>query len=691
MSNEVAIDLTLNGVGSLKSQLKQLKAAIAEASDPAQMDALAKKAGEVSDRIKDANDAVNVFASGSKFEQISSSFGGIKDSIMSLDFEEAANKAQTFQKVMGGIGKAEITTALKGIGKTVSTLGATFMKLGAQILMNPIFLLVAVITAIVVAVVLFLKKIGVLDNVLAALMSPINALIDGFKELTDWLGLTSYAAEENAEKMSAANKKVQESSKEREAVTSQMYSNQIALLKANGQDTYKTEVQASMSKSLFARERYNSALAAYNAERALGKAADAAKLKDLRKQIADERAIIGNERVNRQVLAITDAKADAAAGAAAAKAAADKKKEYAANRLAAERAIIDNRIALIEDENKREFKETKEKYRRAIDDIKLNDKLTTQEKLTLTNQQFALLAKAEADFNDKQIKIADDKAKEKEKKEKEINDKKKEEAQARFVRFQELTLSESEFKIFQLEDEYEKEMKLAGDNAALKKALTDKLELDITDIEKKAADERIALKEEEEKKKRDAQLKTANDGLQIAEDGVKSIQALGDIAFASKMKNVKKGSKEEEELAKKQFKFNKSMQLAGAVVDAGKAVTASLAAAPLAIGVVPNPVGIANLIATAAMSAANIAKIASTQFTSTSAPATPSTSTGASAPESSVSAFTPGNLFGQNNNQNNVGGSQDTSQNITVTAVVSETEMTSTQTNILKIQKSAQL
>jgi hypothetical protein len=296
--------------------------------------------------------------------------------------------------------------------------------------------------------------------------------------------------------MSAANKKVQESSKEREAVTSQMYSNQIALLKANGQDTYKTEVQASMSKSLFARERYNSALAAYNAERALGKAADAAKLKDLRKQIADERAVIGNERVNRQVLAINDTKADAAAGAAAAKAAADKRKEYAANRLAAERTIIDNRIALIEDENKREFKETKEKYRRAIDDIKLNDKLTTQEKLTLTNQQFALLAKAEADFNDKQIKIADDKAKEKEKKEKEINDKKKEEAQARFVRLQELTLSESEFQIFQLEDEYEKEMKLAGDNAALKKALTDKLELDITDIEKKAADERIALKEE---------------------------------------------------------------------------------------------------------------------------------------------------------------------------------------------------
>jgi hypothetical protein len=691
MSNEVAIDLTLNGVGSLKSQLKQLKAAIAEASDPAQMDALAKKAGEVSDRIKDANDAVNVFASGSKFEQISSSFGGIKDSIMSLDFEEAATKAQTFQKVMGGIGKAEITTALKGIGKTVTTLGSTFVKLGVQILANPIFIIVAVITAIVVAIGLFLKKIGVLDQVLSALMSPINALIDGFKELTDWLGLTSYAAEENAEKMSAANKKVQESSKEREAVTSQMYSNQITLLKANGQDTYKTEVQASMSKSLFARERYNSALTAYNAERALGKAADAAKLKDLRKQIADERAIIGNERTNRQVLAITDTKADAAAGAAAAKAAADKRKEYAANRLAAERAIIDQRIALIQDEATREFKELKEGFKRKDQDIKLNDKLTASEKKILLDQNIALMVQAEVDFRAKQIKIAEDGAKELATKTKELDDKKDEAANERFVRFQELTLSESEFKIFQLEEEFEKEMKAAGKNEALKKALTAKLELDITQIEKDAAADRVLTKEEEEKKKRDAQLKTANDALDIAEDGVKSIQALGDIAFANKMKNVVKGGKAEEDLAKKQFKFNKSMQLAGAVVDAGKAVTASLAAAPLAIGVVPNPVGIANLVATAAMSAANIAKIAATQFTSTSAPASPSTSTGASAPDSSVSAFTPGNLFGQNNNQNNIGGAQDTNQNITVTAVVSETEITANQNNILKIQKSAQL
>jgi hypothetical protein len=564
------------------------------------------------------------------------------------------------------------------------------MKLGAQILMNPIFLLVAVITAIVVAVVLFMKKLGILDDVLKVLMAPLNLLIAGFKELTDWLGLTSFAAEENAEKMSEANKKVQESSKERATAQANMYANEIALAKANGEDTYKLEVEASRAKASEAQIRYNSAKTAFDAEMALGKNADAEKIKELKKQIAEERTIIGNERTSRKILAINDAKADAAAGAAAAKAAADKRKEYAANRLAAERSIIDQRIALIEDETTREFKELKIRFQRQEEDIKANDKLTDKEKAIKVALNLKQMVQAEVEFREKQSKIWNEADAERKKKEKEINDKKKEDANERFVRLQELTLSESEFKIFQLEEEYEKEMKLAGDNAALKKALTDKLELDITQIEKDAAADRIALKEEEEKKKRDAQLKTANDALDIAEDSVNSIQALGDIAFANKMKNVVKGGKAEEDLAKKQFKFNKAMQLAGAIVDAGKAVTASLAYAPLAIGIAPNPIGIANLAATVTTSAANIAKIASTQFTSTNAPAAPSTPSGTSAPESSVPAFTPGNLFGQNNDQNNVGG-QDTNQNITVTAVVSETEITATQNNILKIQKSAQL
>jgi hypothetical protein len=52
------------------------------------------------------------------------------------------------------------------------------------------------------------------------------------------------------------------------------------------------------------------------------------------------------------------------------------------------------------------------------------------------------------------------------------------------------------------------------------------------------------------------------------------------------------------------------------------------------------------------------------------------------------------NLFGSNNNANNVGGEgqqQQQGQNITVTAVVSETEMTTVQKRVNRIQQNAEL
>jgi hypothetical protein len=226
------------------------------------------------------------------------------------------------------------------------------------------------------------------------------------------------------------------------------------------------------------------------------------------------------------------------------------------------------------------------------------------------------------------------------------------------------------------------------------KILKEQQEKELADINKKYADQQAKDSAEAEKKKRDAQLETANNALQIAESSTKAIQAVGDIAFAAKMSKVKKGSKEEEELAKKQFKFNKALQLAGAVVDAGKAITASLAAAPLAVGLVPNPVGIANLVATAAVSAANIAKIASTQFNSggggggqaPSIPQASSTSTTAASPNVSLFGGQAGG-----NGLNDVSAPKEPQTQITVKAVVSETEITNTQQKIDKINQNATL
>ena len=128
------------------------------------------------------------------------------------------------------------------------------------------------------------------------------------------------------------------------------------------------------------------------------------------------------------------------------------------------------------------------------------------------------------------------------------------------------------------------------------------------------------------KKRRDNALAGIQEGLEIAAKGAAATQALGDAVFAHKMANVKKGSKEEEEVARKQFKFNKALQLGGAIIDAGKAITASLAQSPIAIGPVPNPAGIASLAFAATTSAANIAQIAASKFDSPGSATTPSPS-----------------------------------------------------------------
>ena len=110
------------------------------------------------------------------------------------------------------------------------------------------------------------------------------------------------------------------------------------------------------------------------------------------------------------------------------------------------------------------------------------------------------------------------------------------------------------------------------------------------------------------------------------------------------MKNLEKGSAEEEAMAKKQFKFNKALQLGMAVIDAGKAITASLAQAPVAIGPVPNPAGIASLAFAGITSAAQIATIAAQKFQSSGTPTPPPTPSLGGGAESQPPAF---NVVGQ--------------------------------------------
>ncbi len=70
---------------------------------------------------------------------LANSLGGIKDSLLSLDFDEAAQKANVFKSTLGNLDPKAIGGAFKSLTSVIMTVGSAFVSLGATILANPIF------------------------------------------------------------------------------------------------------------------------------------------------------------------------------------------------------------------------------------------------------------------------------------------------------------------------------------------------------------------------------------------------------------------------------------------------------------------------------------------------------------------------------------------------------------------------
>jgi hypothetical protein len=674
--NEVTIPLKLTGVGSMKAELRQLKAEIAAATDPAQMEMLAKKAGEVADRLKDANEQVAVFTAGSKFESVSNSFSAIQGDLASLDFEGAAEKSQVFANNLGKIGKADISGAIKGITSTVKTLGGAFVKLGAQILANPIFLLVAVIVAIVAAIVYFLAKMGLLKKAFDFLMAPINAVIDAFKQLTDSMGLTTYAAEENAEKMGKANERAAESSKLRAEKVADAYDIEIAKAKAAGKDTTDLEKAKSKAISKEADLRLKNTQKEYAALQKIASKDNLEKRKKLREQMAAEKKILADGRKERQLLDIQDAAEQAANDKAAAEKRKENAKAYAKNRLDAERTIKDIEIGLIANDTEREIAANNEKYKRLIEDVKKNENLTGAEKVRLTklynDQKQAELDKAAKTIADAEKKRQADI-------QKAITDNQNAQLQ-REEDFQEqyrmLVMSEKDAELDAIQTKYFEAIALAEQYGLDTKTLEEKRLAELKEVQDKYTKEENQKRLdsiEKAKAERDAKLT-------LASDIVNGISTLGN-AFIKDQKKLEQ--------------FNKASALVQIGIDTAKAISALVAAAnsnPFN-GISAGAAGIAQFASGIIQITTNIAK-AKQLLSNPSGNVTGSTGGSSTASSSSAAALVPQvNLFGQGNNLNTAG--QPKSVNATpsfvVQAVVSETDITNTQSKINKIKQGSEL
>jgi len=174
-------------VQSLKSRLKELKAQLAEATDPKEVERLAKAAGALTDQLQDAGDAAKVFASESKFEQIGTALGGVGGKLRNLDFKGALDQSKLLVSATKGL-------TFKEGAKGIKDLGATLGNVGKALLTNPIFLLGAAIALIVTNFEALTKAGGLVGNIFGSIKEAINGVVKGFQAFTDSIGLTDSKA-----------------------------------------------------------------------------------------------------------------------------------------------------------------------------------------------------------------------------------------------------------------------------------------------------------------------------------------------------------------------------------------------------------------------------------------------------------------------------------------------------------------
>ena len=678
--NEVVIPLKLSGIAALKAELKDLKNQMADAVNPEAFAALADKAGEVQKQINKVNSSINDFKKGSNLDQARASFDGMSQAITDMDFSAAAKESANLKQSLGSLTPADLTKQFTGFISTLKNLGGAFIKLGMTILVNPIFLIVAAVVAIIAVVALVLKSFGKLDDVIKSLMAPINAIIAGFKEFTDWLGITAFAAEENAERTLAANEKVTKSSEDRAARLTADLGREIAEAKAAGEDTTKLEEKLSNTKIKEANNRKKSAKEALDAQKVLGDKADAKKIEDLTKQVAKENEIIKQGYSDKVVAKNTADKKESDDADKKEKEASDKAKAARDKRIAADKASeadIAAAAKVVSDSKKTaqqiELDDLAAAYKKKIDEaVKYKNDTTAlidaqkiQEAEINKKYSDAAKAKDDADKAAKATAMASSHA---------ANIAKIDAYNAELA---ELTDTEEQ----KLYDKYEADKIKFADNELALFNLKKKYEEDTTALKKTEADKQKAIDDAAHAEK----MKNIEAGFKLTQSVGEAIAFMADTNITAQLKKVKKGSKEEEVLLKKQFEQNKKAQLAAAIINAAQAQVSILAQYPKFDGGFAMVAAMAGAAITSAMA---IGKITAASFSGGgSTPDSPDsslTSTTAVAPTAGPQ------LFGQANtgSQVNAGGS---TNNITVTAIVSETEITSSQNHINNIQNNSVL
>ena len=686
--NTSTIELKVNGIAQIKKELRELKGELASATDPKQMAELAAKAGELSDQLKDANERVAVFASGSPFEQTNNALGLMGSQLMSLDFEGAAESSKLFASAAKGINGDMIAKSLKSLSTVVFQVGKAFMSVGLSLLTNPIFLIAAAIIAIVAVIALLMNKLGILKPILDAIgkvfgfiMAIVNAVIEAFKMLTDWLGLTAHAAEESAQRQIAASEKKLAALEKTSESQIDMMDHEIRLAKIQGEDVAIAEAQKQKYIIATTQTRVEELEKQVKLHRRLGdlEAEDLQKLKD---SLEEQKKALREAGQDFEALRLENAKK---VEDNAKKVEENRRKvwenskkvrqEEAKDRLNALRSLQDMELELMDEGIEKELKANKYKYQRLKEDTQANDKLTLDEKTKML-ENLALLESTSRDaINEAAVQAEKDKQA---KINQAVKDSQELAAQAEeeyFEQYRQLTTSKQQLEIDAVNEKY---FQLIED--------AKKYNLDVSALETQQKDELAKINDDYRQKElaKENALKQAK--LDLVSGGLDATQQIIS-AFAGKS----------EAQQKRAFQMQKAVSIAQAVMDTYKganAIFASAAANPASVLFPAQPFIQAGLAIAAGI--ANVKKIASTQFGGGATPSGGGATGGSAGGGSSTQPATPNvSLFGQNNNANNLSSTPSQEANgggeMVVKAVVVESDITNAQNQANKFKTMAEL
>ena len=614
-TEKIGIEVEVKGAEKSISSFKDLKEAIKAAKNEqlamsekfgatsAEATASAKKIAELKDKIDDLNDSSKTLK-GTGFEMLKGGFAQVQEGLMNLDFDKVKMGLTAMSSGFVSMGRSAMT-ALQGIKGAIAATGIGLLVIALGVIYA------------------YWDDIKGLVDGLTPELKKQNELAAERVKLSD-KALQDAQLEENSLRLQGKTEK--EILLIKEAALKVSIQNQISAIET-AEKTKQSQIDAAKRN----KEILQGLIAFVNAPitlllkgidlagKAFGKdfglvegftgglakmafdpdkvkadseaeiAANKLKLKQLESQLA------GNSLAIRAIDTKTaeDKKKLLDQGSKDSKEAADKQVDH---QVELQGKLKELQTQLIVDEQEKEQTILKNKF--LADQQDLYNKGANAELLKALNDNFE---KDKLEISNKFKKIKEDKDKEDDKK-------------------------ELQTKLSNLESGYQLELEQIENNDLLKLqkeqehleqvyqiniANAKLLGIDKTDLDNKNGKDKIALEKRiaaETKKIKQDEIKQ---GFENVKNSLNAAQGLSDIFFTIKSAKAKKGSKEEEDLARKQFNIQKAFNLAKVGMDGYMAISNIIATTPKAdFGI---STGIL-LAASAISTAANLAKIGAAQF-----------------------------------------------------------------------------